>query len=218
MKLLLAEDDTMLGKALAKALAAAGYTVSWNQDGEAAELAALYQSFDVAILDINLPKQSGLEVLRKLREKKDNLPVLILTAQDTLPSRVEGLDLGADDYITKPFDLDELLARLRAIIRRRQGRTDNRMRAGDIEYDTMSLEVTKEGAPVNLQPKELKLLALLLQHQGQPVSKAQIESSIYGDEEFFESNTVEVLVYNLRKKLGQDFIKTLRGIGYKVSA
>jgi len=218
MRLLLAEDDIMLGQGLTKALAAAGYVVSWMQDGEAAELAALYQPFDVVILDLNLPKQPGLEVLRTLRARKIDLPVLILTAQDALDARVQGLDLGADDYIAKPFDLDELLARLRAIIRRRQGRADNRLQAGDIEYDTASLQVTKGGVPLLLQPKELKLLALLLQNRGQPVSKQQIESSIYGDEESFESNTVEVLVYSLRKKLGQDFIKTLRGIGYMVPA
>ncbi|MDE3016614.1 MAG: response regulator transcription factor [Pseudomonadota bacterium] len=216
MRLLLAEDDKMLGQALVRALTAVGYVVSWNQDGEAAELAALYQPLDAAILDLNLPKQSGLEVLRKLRARRNQLPVMILTAQDMLSSKVQGLDLGGDDYLTKPFDLDELLARLRSIIRRRQGRGDNYLRAGDIEYNTATLQVTKAGALVTLPPRELKLLALLMQSKNHPISKTQIESSIYGDEENFESNTVEVLIYSLRKKLGQDFIHTLRGIGYKV--
>jgi len=218
MRLLLAEDDVMLGRALSKALSEAGYVVSWHKDGEAAELAALYEAFDVAIFDVNLPRQSGLKVLGKLRRNQQTLPVLILTALDTPPQRVEGLDLGADDYLTKPFDLDELLARLRAIVRRHHGKVENKLTAADVEYDPASMQVKKAGVVVALQPKELKVLALLLQSKGKPVSKTQIETSIYDDLETFESNTVEVLIYSLRKKLGQDFIKTQRSVGYMIPA
>jgi len=216
MRLLLAEDDTMLGDALSEALSQAGYKVSWFKDGESSELAAIYQPFDVAVLDINLPKRSGLDILKSLRTHKRMLPVLILTARDTPPYRVEGLDLGADDYMVKPFDLEELLARLRSVIRRSQGRTENVIVVREVTYNPQTMQVTKEGVLLSLQPKEISLIALLMRSAGSPVSKSRIEEVLYDTEEVYESNTVEVLIYGLRKKLGYDFIKTQRGIGYMI--
>ncbi len=216
MRLLLAEDDIMLGSSLSRALNAAGYQVSWHKDGESAELAAMFESFNVAVLDINLPKQSGLQILTKLRRKQKALPVLILTALDGAASRVNGLDSGADDYLAKPFDLEELLARLRAITRRSQGRAVNIMQAQNIIYDPLRRHVERDGKAITLQPKELKLLALLMSAKGMPVSKVAIEAELYDEAEEIESNAVEVMIYSLRKKLGQDFIRTLRGVGYMV--
>lgn len=206
----------MLGSSLSRALNAAGYQVSWHKDGESAELAAMFESFNVAVLDINLPKQSGLQILTKLRRKQKALPVLILTALDGAASRVNGLDSGADDYLAKPFDLEELLARLRAITRRSQGRAVNIMQAQNIIYDPLRRHVERDGKAITLQPKELKLLALLMSAKGMPVSKVAIEAELYDEAEEIESNAVEVMIYSLRKKLGQDFIRTLRGVGYMV--
>lgn len=204
----------MIGETLSVALMRAGYSVQWVTDGEVAELAALYENFDVAILDINLPKKSGLEVLKLLRQRKKDLPILLLTARFAPAHRVAGLDLGADDYVIKPFDLDELLARLRSITRRHQGRVENVIRTGDITFDTVRMKATLKEEEIALQPKELRLLALLMQNRGKPVSKSVIEQYLYSDDENFESNTVEVLIYSLRKKFGPEAIKTQRGVGY----
>ena len=161
MKLLLVEDDPMVGGLLETALTGAGYTVELCPDADCAELSIKVQTYDIMILDIGLPDRSGLEVLKSLRRAQSEVPVLILSARITPPDRVQGLDLGADDYMVKPFDLDELLARLRSIIRRKQGRTENMLRAGNVELDPVKLRVTVEGAEVALQPKELKLLSLI---------------------------------------------------------
>jgi len=217
MKLLLVEDDPMVGGLLETALTGAGYTVELCPDADCAELSIKVQTYDIMILDIGLPDRSGLEVLKSLRRAQSEVPVLILSARITPPDRVQGLDLGADDYMVKPFDLDELLARLRSIIRRKQGRTENMLRAGNVELDPVKLRVTVEGAEVALQPKELKLLALLLQQKGKPASKSAIEENIYEEGEAFESNTVEALVYSLRRKLGRDLITTRRGLGYVIA-
>jgi two-component system response regulator QseB len=217
MKLLLVEDDPMVGSLLETALGQSGYAVHWCTDAECGELAVKLQPFDVVILDIGLPDRSGLDLLRLLRRTNREVPVLILSARFTPPDRVLGLDLGADDYLVKPFDLDELLARLRSIIRRKQGRTENAMRAGGVELDPVRMRVTADGKDVALQPKELKLLALLFNQRGKPVSKTMIEEYIYDDGEAFESNTVEALVYSLRRKLGRELIGTRRGLGYFIA-
>jgi DNA-binding response OmpR family regulator len=216
MKLLLVEDDPMLGELLKTALGDAGYNVQLCGDAECAELAIRLDDFHAVVLDIGLPDRSGLELLKSMRREKSAIPVLILSAKFTPPDRVLGLDLGADDYLVKPFDLDELLARLRSIIRRRQGRAANALRAGNLELDLSKMRVTVDGNEVALQPKELKLLALLLNQKGKPVSKSRIEAEIYEEGEGFESNTVEALIYSLRRKIGRDFIATRRGFGYVI--
>lgn len=216
MKLLLVEDDPMVGSLLKTALSEAGYAVDLCVDAGCAEHAIRVQSFDVVILDIGLPDKSGLDVLKLLRRAHSEVPVLILSARFTPPDRVLGLDLGADDYLVKPFDLDELLARLRSIIRRKRGRTENALRAGGLELDPVKMRVTLDGQEVLLQPKELKLLTLLLHQKGKPASKTMIEEHIYDVDEDFESNTVEALIYSLRRKLGRDLITTRRGLGYLI--
>jgi DNA-binding response OmpR family regulator len=217
MKLLLVEDDPMVGGLLKTALGEAGYAVELCADAESAEFAMKVRAYDVIVLDIGLPDKSGLEFLRSLRRGQSDAPVLILSARFAPPDRVLGLDLGADDYMVKPFDLDELLARLRSIIRRRQGRLENAYRVGGLEFDPVKLKVTVDAQEVALQPKELKLLTMLLAQRGKPVSKTQIEEEIYAEGEGFESNTVEALIYSLRRKLGRDLITTRRGLGYVIA-
>lgn len=218
MRLLLVEDDRILGSSLKKALEKHAYGVDWMQDGEAALDALRDSSFEAAILDINLPKMNGLDVLKAARRQKNLMPVLLLTARDTTFHKVEGLDSGADDYLVKPFDLDELLARLRALIRRRTGRTATILRCADVDIDPAAKVVRKSGIPVTMTAKELQLLKLLMERAGKYVTKSDIEYALYDAENAVESNTVEVIIYNLRKKLGSDFIKSIRGVGYMVEA
>jgi DNA-binding response OmpR family regulator len=217
MKLLLVEDDPMVGGLLKTALGEAGYTVDLCANAECADLMIKVQTFDAVVLDIGLPDKSGLDLLKSMRRAQLEVPVLILSARFAAPDRVLGLDLGADDYMVKPFDLDELLARLRSIIRRRQGRVENALRAGGVEFDPIKMRVTVDGNEIALQPKELKLLSLLLNQKGKPVSKTQIEEEIYDEGADFESNTVEALIYSLRRKLGRDLITTRRGVGYVIA-
>ncbi len=217
MKLLLVEDDPMVGGLLETALREAGYNVELCPDAECAELAMKVQSFDVVVLDIGLPDKSGLDFLKSLRRAQSETPVLILSARFAPPDRVLGLDLGADDYMSKPFDLDELLARLRSVIRRGQGRVENVLRVGGLELNPVKMRVTVDGQEVALQPKELKLLTMLLNQRGKPASKTQIEEQIYEEGEDFESNTIEALIYSLRRKLGRELIATRRGLGYVIA-
>lgn len=217
MKILLVEDDIMLGGSLKKAMQVSGYNVEWLQDGEAAQLAVETGNFAAIILDINLPTISGLDFLKLLRQKTNLTPVLILTAMDNISSRVKGLDLGADDYITKPFDLDELLARIRALIRRSKGQAEMIIKCGEVELNIANKTVSIDKKPIILPAKEYKLVAFLMESAGRTVSKTEIEEMLYGLDEEFESNTVEVLIYRLRKKFGNDFIKTMRGVGYLVA-
>jgi DNA-binding response OmpR family regulator len=217
MKLLLVEDDPMVGGLLKTALGEAGYHVQLCADAESAELAMKVHGFDAVVLDVGLPDKSGLDLLKSLRRGQSEVPVLILSARFTPPDRVIGLDLGADDYMVKPFDLDELLARLRSIVRRRRGRVENALRAGGIAFDPVKMRVTVDGSEVALQPKEMKLLTVLLNQRGKPASKTQIEEQIYEEGEDFESNTVEALIYSLRRKLGRDLIATRRGLGYVIA-
>ena len=206
----------MLGASLKRALENHAYGVDWVQDGESALLALENLAFAAMVLDVNLPKLSGIEVLRRLRAQKKAIPVLILTARDTALQKVEGLDSGADDYLVKPFDLDELLARLRALVRRAQGRVETSLRSGSVEMDTSATLVRQEGRTVTLTAKEYRILKLLMERAGKFVTKPDIEYSLYSAEDAVESNTVEVTIYNLRKKLGAEFIHTIRGVGYRV--
>ncbi len=216
MRLLLVEDDAMLGATVRRGLQQQGHAVDWVRDGAEAELAATSEPYDVVLLDLGLPGKGGLEVLRALRRRGLGVPVLIVTAQDAVPDRVAGLDAGADDYLVKPFALDELTARLRALQRRRAGRAEPVLAVGPLELDPGAHEVRLDGVPVPLSPKEFALLAALLEHPGRPVSRARLEEALYGWGEQVESNAVEVHVHALRRKLGPDWIKTLRGVGYVV--
>ena len=218
MRLLLVEDDEMLGSSLKRGLSQSGHTIEWVEDGEAALLATETSQFDLMLLDVNLPKLTGIEVVKKLRQSNNNMPVLMLTAMDTLDYKVKGLDAGADDYLTKPFDLEELLARIRSLTRRTQERSDAILRSGDIELDTNSRTLIKAGETILLTAKELRVCSLLMERRNKIVSKAEIEESLYGWSEEIDSNTVEVTIYNLRKKLGKDFVHTLRGVGYMVKS
>jgi two-component system OmpR family response regulator/two-component system response regulator QseB len=216
MRLLLVEDDQILGSSLKKALEKRAYGVDWVQDGEAA-LATLRDSqFGAAILDINLPKLNGLEVLKTIRREKKAVPVLLLTARDAALHKVEGLDSGADDYLVKPFDLDELLARVRALIRRSEQRLETIISCGAVELDPSASTVRQDGKPVILTAKEFRVLKLLMERAGKYVTKSEIEYALYSAENAAESNTTEVAIYSLRKKLGSEFIKSIRGVGYMV--
>ena len=218
MRILLVEDDDMLGESLKKALERHAYGVDWVQDGEAASMVLHDSPFVAVVLDVNLPKRSGLEVLKEMRARKNLTPVLLLTARDLPQQKVEGLDTGADDYLVKPFDLDELLARLRSLIRRSAGRAETVLRCGVVELEPASSIVRKGSKAVTVTSKEFRTLKLLMERAGKFVTKSDIEYLLYSAEDAAESNTVEVTIYNLRKKLGTEFIQTVRGVGYRVNA
>ncbi|MFC1601969.1 response regulator [Pseudomonadota bacterium] len=214
MRVLLVEDDTLLGEGLSTGLKQDGYAVDWMQDGEMAEIALNVESFDIMILDLGLPKQGGLQVLQKLRDKGNNIPVLILTARDSLDDRIKGLDVGADDYMVKPFDLEELNARMRALLRRSAGRAVPKLTHGDITLDPAAHEVHYKGAAVDLPPKEFAVLQTLLENVGRVISKTKLQETLYSWEQNVASNALEVHVHHLRKKLDSDCIRTIRGVGY----
>jgi two-component system response regulator QseB len=218
MRVLLVEDDSMIGESVRKGLRQDGFTVDWVRDGAAAESALAGHGYDAVLLDLGLPRKSGVEVLKWLRRSGNDVPVLITTARDAVSDRVAGLDNGADDYIVKPFDLDELAARLRAVVRRRSGRTDPVIRVGDVTLEPASHRVTLRGKDVALSARELALLEALLDRRGAILSRSQLEERIYGWGEEVESNAVEVYVHALRRKLGADLVKTVRGVGYVIPA
>lgn len=218
MRLLLVEDDPMIGESIEEGLRGESYAVDWVRDGSAVELALNGFSYDLMLLDLGLPGKQGMEVLRAARARGDDLPVLIITARDGTPARVEGLDAGADDYLVKPFDLDELLARIRALLRRRVSRTQSVIAHGSLRLDLASHEATLDGQPVKLSAREFSVLRVLLDNPGKVVSKSQLEEKLYGWNSEVESNTVDVYVHHLRKKFGSDFIKNVRGVGYKIAA
>ena len=217
MRLLLAEDDAMIGEAVRNGLRRQGFVVDWVQDGVAAEQALATEPYDACVLDLGLPRKEGLAVLRDLRARAVELPVLLLTARDAVADRVAGLDAGADDYVVKPFDLDELAARIRALLRRRAGRASSVLEHRGVTLDPATHEVRKDGEPVQLSPREFALLHALLEQPGRVLSRAQLEESLYGWGEEVESNVVEVHVHGLRRKLGADFIRNVRGVGYRVA-
>ncbi len=216
MRILLVEDDKMIAEGVRKALKADGFAVDWVQDGEAALTAIGGETYDLMLLDLGLPKRDGVDVLRTLRSRGHALPVLIITARDAVSDRVKGLDAGADDYLVKPFDLDELGARMRALIRRQSGRSESVIRHGALTLDPASHQVTLDGAAVALSAREFALLEALLARPGAVLSKSQLEEKMYGWGEEIGSNTVEVYIHALRKKLGSDLIRNVRGLGYMV--
>ena len=214
MRVLLVEDDLMIGDSVRTGLRQDGFVVDWVEDGEAAELALSNHVYDLMVLDQGLPRKGGLDVLKSLRQRGSDLPVLIATARDEVPARVAGLDAGADDYLVKPFDLDELAARIRAILRRRSGRAEPLLRHRGVEFNPATREVTRDGVALSLTARELALLQAFMDRPGAVLSKAQIEEKLYGWGDEVESNTVEVYIHALRKKLGADFIQNVRGVGY----
>jgi two-component system OmpR family response regulator/two-component system response regulator QseB len=218
MRLLLIEDDPMIGDSIAEGLRSERYAVDWVRDGHGALLALDDDVYDLVLLDLGLPKRSGLEVLRRYRKDGGPARVLIITARDSTAERVEGLDSGADDYLVKPFDLEELFARVRALLRRQSGRSQPDIVHRGVILRLATHEAFHEGQPLPLSAREFALLAALLDPPGQVMSKARLEQKIYGWNEEVESNTVDVYVHRLRKKLGQDFIRNVRGVGYLVSA
>ncbi|ESY65369.1 transcriptional regulator [Mesorhizobium sp. LNHC252B00] len=218
MRLLLVEDDLILGSSLKKALEKHAYGVDWMKDGEAAIAGLEDLVFDVVVLDVNLPGVNGIEVLRSARKNRNAVPILLLTARDTSLQKVEGLDNGADDYLVKPFDLDELLARLRALMRRREGRTEIILKSGPIEMDPAAMVVRGAEGQIAMTAKEFRLLKLLMERAGKYVTKSDIEYALYSADSAVESNTTEVIIYNLRRKLGADFIRSIRGVGYMIES
>ena len=216
MRILLVEDDAILGDGIHAGLKIAEHAVDWVRDGEAARLALLDHDYDACILDLGLPRRDGLSVLQELRDRGSLLPVLILTARDSSADKIAGLDAGADDYLTKPFDLQELLARLRALVRRAAGEAKPTLEHAGVVLDPAAKQVTFKGEKVTLSARELALLDDLLRHKNHIRTRAQLEESLYAWGEETGSNTVEVFVHHLRKKFGADFIRTVRGLGYQL--
>jgi two-component system, OmpR family, response regulator QseB len=216
VRILLVEDDELLGSGIQDALTRGAYGVEWVRDGRDAHYALHGERFDVVVLDLGLPRLDGLEILRRARAAGMQTPVLVLSARDTATDRVTGLDAGADDYLVKPFDLDELFARLRALQRRLRGAAVNALVHGGIRVDAATLAVTYEGRPVSLQRREFMVLRKLLENVGQVLTRAQLEEAIYGWEGNVESNALDVHIHNLRKKLYPELIRTVRGMGYIV--
>lgn len=218
MRVLIVEDDPMIGSSLVRGLSDEGYAVDWVRDGAAAEgvLKDRLAEFQLVLLDWGLPHKSGIEVLRALRAGGNNVPVLILTARDGLADRVEGLDRGADDFLVKPFELAELKARMRALLRRHAGRVEPQLRTANLLLDPASRSVTREGRQIQLTAREYALLLTLMQRPGTLFSRAQLEERIYGWSNPIESNAVEFLLHSLRRKIGSDQIENLRGLGWRV--
>ena len=216
MKLLLVEDDTLIGETLAETLRDRAFSTDWVKDGAAADNALRNHPYDLVILDLGLPKRSGMDVLLGLRQRQDSVPVLILTARDAIEDRVRGLNSGADDYLVKPFDLNELLARVFALVRRSAGHGDTTLRIGSVTITPASREVSVDGNPVELSAREWAVLEPLITRPGTVFSRAQLEQKVFGWHDDVGSNAIEVYVHSLRRKLGPGIIRNMRGIGYVV--
>lgn len=216
MRILLVEDDALLGDGVRAGLKQAGFAVDWSQDGQAAKLALETEEYAVVVLDLGLPKLSGTDLLKWLSATLSKVPVLVLTARDTVADRVSGLNAGADDYLIKPFDLDELIARINALLRRSAGQVTQNLQHGNIILTPATHQVTQQGKSVELSAREFTLLHELLLHAGRVQSREQLEQHLYGWGEEVESNSIEVHIHHLRKKLGSDLIRTLRGVGYVI--
>jgi len=217
LRVLLAEDDPMIGASIRSGLRQDGFAVDWVEDGRAAEQALSEGVHEALVLDLGLPRRGGLEILGAMRRRGDSRPVLVLTARDAVADRVAGLDAGADDYLVKPFELDELSARLRALLRRGSGRAAPLLEAGEVALNPATREVRVKGVPVAVSPREFALLEALLARPGVILSRTQLEDKLYGWSDPVESNAVEVHIHALRKKLGADFIRNVRGVGWMVA-
>jgi DNA-binding response OmpR family regulator len=214
MRILLAEDDALLGDGLRAGLRQRGFEVDWVRDGAAAERELRAECYAAAVLDLGLPLRDGLHVLAAVRHAGITLPVLVLTARDAVPDRIKGLDIGADDYVVKPIDLDELAARLRALVRRAHGKPHERLTAHDVELDPAARTVTRAGTALALSAREFDLLHALMLNAGRVLSREQLERHLYGWGQEVESNTIEVHIHHLRRKVGPGVIETVRGVGY----
>jgi two-component system response regulator QseB len=218
VRTLLVEDDEMIGSSLMHALERAGWSVDWVRDGALAQSAFADGGYTCVLLDLGLPKQDGTEVLRRARERGDTTPVLVLTARDGLEDRIQGLDLGADDYLLKPFEFRELLARMRAVIRRRDGAAHSVIGGNGLQLDLTTREVLQNGMREALTAREFALLHALLERPGAILSREQLENRIYGWGEEVTSNAVDVLIHGMRRKLGPEAIRNVRGLGWRVAA
>ncbi|WP_066273399.1 response regulator transcription factor [Hydrogenophaga palleronii] len=218
MKVLLIEDDVMLGRGMERGLRMAGFSVDWALDGLQGQDALREQEYEVVLLDIGLPGLDGLQLLQQLRAEDQPVPVLLVSARDAVGDRVAGLNLGADDYLTKPFDLDELVARVHALARRRSGRAQPELQLGRLVMRPLRREALLDDQPVSLAAREYDLLLALMESPGTVMSREQLESRLYGWQEEVASNAVEVHVHHLRRKLGTAWIKNVRGVGYKLVA
>ncbi len=216
MRVLLIEDDAMIGRAAGRGLRQAGFAVDWVTDGAGGEAASANGVYDAVILDLGLPRLDGMALLKSLRARQDRVPVLIISARDAVSDRIAGLNAGADDYLLKPFDLDELVARLRALIRRHAGAASGVMGVGALSLDPVGRTVTLDGRELSLTAKEFALLETLLRRPGAVLSRERLEESIYGWGEEVGSNAVEVHLHNLRRKIGPTLIRNVRGVGYKI--
>ena len=216
MRLLLVEDDTMIGEAVLQVLRAEHYAVDWVRDGVMADGALKSEQYDLVLLDLGLPKRDGLDVLRALRSRRAHVPVLIATARDAVGDRIAGLDAGADDYVVKPYDIDELLARIRALLRRSAGRGEPVFAHKGVSLNPATREAMVHGQPVSLSAREWAVLEALIARPGAVLSRAQLEEKLFSWKDDVSSNAVEVYVHGLRKKLGNDFIQNVRGLGYVV--
>ena len=217
MRVLLIEDDPLIGGAVEQASKDASYSVDWCKDGQEGLSAALVQDYSLMLLDLGLPKKGGFAVLKEIRDQAIKLPVIITTAQDAIEDRIKGLDLGADDYLVKPFSIDELLARVRAVVRRNQGSASSKLVSGDLMLDKTTGEISIGDNQYLLSAREFSLMRLLMLRPGRVLSKTELEDQIYGWNEEVASNAVEVIIHGLRKKLGKDAIKNIRGLGWMVS-
>jgi two-component system response regulator QseB len=218
MRVLIVEDDRLLGDGIASGLRSSGFVVDWVTDAAVADRAVQSAPYDAVILDLGLPARDGLSLLAQWRSRGSTTPVLILTARDALPSRVAGLDAGADDYLVKPVALEELAARLRAVARRARGRPEAVWKHGPLDYRPASRAATWRGRPVDLTPREAMVLELLLANPGRVMTKSRIEASLYGWDEEAGSNVLEVHVHNLRRKIAPSIVRTVRGVGYALGA
>ncbi|MBX3652910.1 MAG: response regulator [Ramlibacter sp.] len=216
MRLLLVEDDTMIGEAVLEALRGAHYAVDWVRDGAMADTALASQDYDLMLLDLGLPRRDGLQVLRTLRARKSTLPVLVATARDAVGDRIAGLDAGADDYVVKPYDIDELQARIRALLRRGAGQAGPAFEHNGVSLNPATREASVQGAPVSLSAREWAVLEPMLARPGVVFSRAQLEEKLFSWKDEVSSNAVEVYIHGVRKKLGADVIQTVRGLGYLV--
>ncbi|WP_086933493.1 response regulator [Agarilytica rhodophyticola] len=216
MRVLIVEDDQIIGSGLVQSLTNNNYTVDWVETVASAQAALVTQTYDILILDIGLPDGSGLDILYKLRRENNQMPVLILTAYDEISSKISGLDAGADDYLIKPFDLNELLARMRALRRRSNGSGSPVLQIGDVVLDPVSHKVLLDNEEVELGAKEFAILHALMEKPERLISKAQLEDTLYGWNAEIESNTVEVHIHGIRKKLGKNIIRTVRHAGYQI--
>src|ERR671915_1627011 len=217
MRVLIVEDDPMIGRAVTAGLQEGGYTVDWVRDGVDAELALSHRVYDLALLDLGLPRRDGLDILKDLRRAGNTLPVVVITARDAVADRVAGLDHGADDYLVKPFDLDELLARTRAVIRRREGRARPEMTYGALSLDPVKRLVHFQGTEVELSAREFAVLEALMKEPGAVVSREKLEDAVYGWGEEVGSNSIEVHLHHLRRKLVPELIRNVRGVGYRLA-